>query len=91
MLGRVERECEMLLAQCFENYPALSEGAPGGLLEGGQVASLQPAPALHHAVHLCSAAHNCVPSYILHLLHHRPQLALQLAWTGLQAVTCCQR
>ena len=51
-MKRLEEDCEELLAQCFENYYALSENAPGGILEGGVAAADSPAPALGPAVEL---------------------------------------
>ncbi|KAK9805114.1 hypothetical protein WJX73_010312 [Symbiochloris irregularis] len=52
ILKRLEEDCEELLARCFENYYALSENAPGGILDGGVGAAESPAPALAPAVEL---------------------------------------
>lgn len=61
ILKKVEEACEDLLARCFENYYALSEGAPGGITEGGMAAPESPAPALTPAVELAGAAtHVCL-------------------------------
>ena len=56
ILKKIEEDCEDLLARCFENYYALSEGAPGGILEGGVAAAQSPAPALAPAVELAGEA-----------------------------------
>lgn len=54
LLAALEQACEALLARCFENYAALAEAAPSGVLEGGQAAPELPAPALLPAVELCN-------------------------------------
>ncbi|KAK9839863.1 hypothetical protein WJX81_007158 [Elliptochloris bilobata] len=54
LLAALEQACEALLARCFENYAQLAEGAPSGILEGGQAAPELPAPALLPAVELCN-------------------------------------
>lgn len=52
LLGRIEDQVEALLARTFESYYSLKDDTPTGILEGGEPAPEQPAPALVPAVQL---------------------------------------
>ena len=52
LLGRIETNVEALLARTFESYYSLKDDTPTGILEGGEPAPEQPAPALVPAVQL---------------------------------------
>ena len=65
ILKKVEEACEDVLARCFENYYALSESAPGGILDGGVATAESPAPALTPAVELAGGCHRFPSSLLL--------------------------
>lgn len=52
LLSRIETSVEALLARTFESYYSLKDDTPTGILEGGEPAPEQPAPALVPAVQL---------------------------------------
>ena len=52
LLGRIETAVEALLARTFESYYSLKDDTPTVILEGGEPAPEQPAPALVPAVQL---------------------------------------
>ncbi|KAK9868912.1 hypothetical protein WJX84_002762 [Apatococcus fuscideae] len=75
LLGRIETSVEALLARIFESYYSLKDDTPTGILEGGEPAPEQPAPALVPAVQLAGVLRDVLKPTDAEWLTERFQVA----------------
>ncbi|KAK9868824.1 hypothetical protein WJX84_006782 [Apatococcus fuscideae] len=84
LLSRIETAVEALLARTFESYYSLKDDMPSGILEGGDPAPEQPAPALVPAVLLAGVLRDILRPTDAEWLKERFQVAAEKRYHQLE-------